>query len=43
MYYQIGDEITEIKLKDLNPDFLTIGIINLEELEETYSKFGFPR
>ena len=41
MYYQIGDEISEIKLKDLSPDFLTIGMINLEELEEAYSQFGF--
>ncbi len=41
MYYQIGDEITEIKLQDLNPDLLSIGMINLEELEETYSQFGF--
>jgi magnesium transporter len=41
MYYQIGDEISEIKLKDLSPNFLTIGMINLEELEEVYSQFGF--
>ncbi len=41
MYYQIGDEITEIKWKDLSPDCLTIGMINLKELEENYSQFGF--
>lgn len=41
MYYQIQDEIKEINLKDINPDILTLGIITLEELEQSYSQFGF--
>ncbi|HWT27647.1 MAG TPA: CorA family divalent cation transporter [Mobilitalea sp.] len=41
MYYQIRDEITEISLKDINPDILTTGIITMEELEHSYNHFGF--
>ncbi len=41
MYYQIGDKITEVKQKDIDPDYLTIGMINLNELEEAYNQFGF--
>lgn len=41
MYYQIQDEIKEVKINDYNPDILTIGIITLEELEKCYSQFGF--
>lgn len=41
MYYQIRDDITEIKPNDINPDYLTVGLITLEELEESYDQFGF--
>lgn len=41
MYYQIGDEITEVKPNQINPDCLTIGMISLKELEEVYCQFGF--
>lgn len=41
MFYQINDEITKIKLKEINPDYLTVGLITLEELENNYSHFGF--
>lgn len=41
MYYQIQDEITKIKLKDINLELLTVGIISLEELEQHYNHFGF--
>ena len=41
MYYQIGDEITRVKLKGIHPDRLTVGIITLEELENCYTQFGF--
>jgi len=41
MYYQIKDEITKIKLKDINLELLTVGIISLEELEQCYNHFGF--
>ncbi|MHB8128418.1 MAG: magnesium transporter CorA family protein [Mobilitalea sp.] len=41
MYYQIQDEITKIKLKDINLELLTVGIITLEELEKHYNHFGF--
>ncbi len=41
MYYQIWDEIAKVKPKDINPDCLTIGMITLEELEESYNQFGF--
>lgn len=41
MYFQIQEEITEITLKDINPDILTVGIISIEELEECYTIFNF--
>lgn len=41
MFYQIKDEITRIKLKEINPDYLTVGMITLEELENNYNHFGF--
>ncbi|MDF2944165.1 MAG: Mg2 transporter protein CorA family protein [Herbinix sp.] len=41
MFYQIQDEITEIKLEDINPERLNVGIITLEELEQCYNHFGF--
>jgi magnesium transporter len=41
MYYQIQDEIKEITQDNYNPDILTIGIIDLEELEQCYHLFGF--
>ena len=41
MYYQIGDEITRVKLKSIRPDYLTVGMITLEELENCYTQFGF--
>ncbi|MBP1756441.1 MAG: Mg2 transporter protein CorA family protein [Firmicutes bacterium] len=41
MFYQIKDEITKIKLKEINPDYLTVGMITLEELENSYNHFGF--
>ncbi len=41
MFYQLKEEITKIKQKDINPDHLTVGIISIEELEECYMQFGF--
>jgi magnesium transporter len=41
MYYQIRDGITQINQEDVDPDILTAGIISLEELEHSYSRFGF--
>lgn len=41
MFYQIKDEISKIKIKDINPDCLTVGMITLEELENNYHLFGF--
>ena len=41
MYYQIGDEITRVKLKSIRPDCLTVGMVTLEELENCYTQFGF--
>ncbi|MDF2486240.1 MAG: Mg2 transporter protein CorA family protein [Herbinix sp.] len=41
MYYQITDEIKRIKLKDIKPDCLTVGMISLTELENNYSTLGF--
>lgn len=41
MYYQIQNEIIKINRKDINPEILTIGIIPLEELEHSYTHFGF--
>jgi magnesium transporter len=41
MYYQIKNEIKEIKLQDIKPEHLTAGIISLEELEQCYEHFGF--
>jgi magnesium transporter len=41
MYYQIQDEIVKIHLKDVNTEYLTVGIISLEELEQCYTHFGF--
>ena len=33
MFYQIKDEISKIKIKNINPEYLTVGMITLEELE----------
>jgi magnesium transporter len=41
MYYQIRDAITEINIHEVNENTLTLGIISLEELELSYSHFGF--
>ncbi len=41
MFYQIYNEILEIPLTDINPDYLTLGMISLEELENCYHQFGF--
>lgn len=41
MYYQIQDQIKEITQDSYNPDILTLGIINMEELEQCYHLFGF--
>jgi Mg2+ and Co2+ transporters len=41
MYYQFGDSIKEISINDFNPDLLTLGILTLEELEQSYNLFGF--
>lgn len=41
MYYQIKDEVTRIKMKEINPEYQTIGLITLEELEKNYNYFGF--
>ncbi len=41
MFYQIKDEIKEIPYHKINPDVLTVGLIELEELEECYEQFGF--
>lgn len=41
MYYQIQEVISQIDLKDINPENLTVGIISPEELEINYNKFGF--
>lgn len=41
MYYQIRDEITKIRLQDIDPEVITVGIIPLEELERCYNHFGF--
>jgi len=43
MYFQIQDKITQVKLEDIDSDKITIGHIALEELEETYSYFGFAQ
>lgn len=41
MFYQLQDSLRPIDLKDYNPSVLTLGIINLKELSELYSSFGF--
>lgn len=41
MYYQISDELKRIKLKEISPNYLTIGMITLTELENNYNHFGF--
>ena len=41
MYYQIQGKISKIQRKNVNPEILTVGIINLEELEACYAQFGF--
>ena len=41
MYYQIHDKIAKINLEQISPKHLTIGIISLDELLDTYQYFGF--
>ncbi len=41
MFYQIYNEILEIPFTDINPDYLTLGMISLEELENCYHQLGF--
>ncbi len=41
MYYQFGDSIKEINSNDFDPALLTLGVLSLEELEQSYSQFGF--
>ena len=41
MFYAILDGISEITFQDINPDILTIGLIELEELEQYYESLGF--
>lgn len=41
MFYQIQDDIKEVIYNEVNPDLLTIGLIQLDELEQCYEQFGF--
>jgi magnesium transporter len=41
MFYQINEDILPIELKDIDDSILTLGIITLEELEQSYEFFGF--
>ncbi|MDF2537178.1 MAG: Mg2 transporter protein CorA family protein [Herbinix sp.] len=41
MYFQIFKGISQISLEDLDPEILTVGIISLEELEQSYNLLGF--
>ncbi|HHV13339.1 MAG TPA: magnesium transporter [Clostridiales bacterium] len=41
MFYQLSNEVKKIHPNNINPDFLTVGIISLEELEQCYVQFGF--
>lgn len=41
MFFQIGENISPIKLNRINSDKLTLGIITLKEFEVCYTTFGF--
>ncbi len=41
LFYQFDDEITGIDLHEINDSTLTIGYINIDELEEIYRNFDF--
>jgi magnesium transporter len=41
MFYQISENLSPVELTDISEDILTIGIISLEELEESYTHLGF--
>lgn len=41
MFYQIQDEIKETELSNIDSDLLTIGLVNIEELEACHEQFGF--
>lgn len=41
MYFQIQEGISQIDSKDIEPGKLTVGIISMEELEQSYDHFGF--
>lgn len=43
MFYQIKDKLCSIELKDYDSSILTLGIINLKELQECYESFGFAQ
>lgn len=41
MFFQIKEPLTEIKTNAVNLDILTLGIVTLDELEQSYKTFGF--
>ena len=43
MFYRIDDELTEIKIDEIDESFLTAGFISAQELPEIGERFGFSK
>ena len=43
MLYQIDSEIKQIDLDKINPNKITVGVLSLNELKETYKHLGFSK
>ncbi len=41
MFIRITDKFSEIRLKDIRPEFLTVGFVTSAELEKVAARFGF--
>lgn len=41
MLYELDDVVSQVEIKDINPEKITIGIMTQKELESYYTKLGF--